>query len=292
MNVLALQTDAGFLQNFVTQTSIAHLPKDKFEIVPIPRPAKAEQHAIAEALSDADALIAALQRLIAKKRAIKQGTMQALLTGRQRLPGFTGEWQTKTLDQLGTFRKGQGVSRAQAQSGLLPCVRYGELYTAHHDYIRSFVSRISAEVAASALKIGYGDILFAGSGETKEEIGKCAAIVENITAYAGGDIVVFHLNRGSALFFGYALNTTEINRQKASLGQGDAVVHISSRALKSISISVPHPEEQTAIATVLSDMDADIEALETRLAKTRQLKAGMMQQLLTGRIRLPLEAAA
>jgi len=282
----------GRIMQMTARSSVDSVRREMISQMLVPLPSEAEQHAIATALSDADALIAALQRLIAKKRAIKQGTMQALLTGRQRLPGFSGAWETKTLDQLGTFRKGQGISRAQAQSGSLPCVRYGELYTIHHDYIRIFVSRISAEVAAFASKVGHGDILFAGSGETKEEIGKCAAIVDDITAYAGGDIVIFRINQGSALFFGYVLNTAQVSRQKASLGQGDAVVHISARALKRVSITIPEPDEQTTIATVFADMDAEIEALEARLAKTRALKAGMMQQLLTGRIRLPLEDAA
>ncbi len=88
------------------------------------------------------------------------------------------------------------------------------------------------------------------------------------------------------IFLGYALNTDEVNRQKAGLGQGDAVVHISARALAQISMVLPPIAEQSAIASVLSDMDAEIDALERRREKTRQAKQGMMQQLLTGRVRL------
>ncbi len=92
---------SGFLLNFVTQTSIAHLPKDKFETVPIPvPPTKAEQEAIAEALGDADALIESLERLLTKKRQIKIGAMQKLLTGKKRLPGFSGEWQVKCISEI------------------------------------------------------------------------------------------------------------------------------------------------------------------------------------------------
>lgn len=247
---------------------------------------RSERTAIAEALSDADALIESLQQLIAKQRAIKQGAMQALLTGRQRLPGFSGEWQTKRLGDVGTFRKGRGIPRSVANTGTLPAVRYGEIYTTHSDYVRSFATWISEAAATSATRIGWGDILFAGSGETKEEIGKCVAIVEDVTAYAGGDIVIFHPKEGDPIYFGYVLNVPEVNEQKARRGQGDAVVHISSGALAQIVISLPTVAEQTAIAAVLSDMDAAIDALEARLAKTRALKAGMMQQLLTGRIRL------
>jgi type I restriction enzyme S subunit len=246
-----------------------------------------EQKAIAEALGDADALIEALEALIAKKRAIKQGAMQDLLTGQRRLPGFQGEWCECQLGSLGSFAKGSGVKKDEADSGPLPCVRYGELYTHHTDIIRRFNSHISAEVAKGALRLRVGDILFAGSGETKEEIGKCAALVEDVEAYAGGDIVVVRPSGSSAEFLGYYLNMPDVQRQKASKGQGDAVVHISSRALASIDLKLPPTlDEQRAIAAVLSDMDAEIAALEDKLAKARDVKQGMMQVLLTGEIRL------
>ena len=254
-------------------------------LIPLP-PTKAEQEAIAGALSDADALIESLEQLVAKKRQIKHGAMQQLLTGQKRLPGFTGKWETKRLGELGTFLKGSGVSKSQAMSGHLPCVRYGELYTRHNDYIKDFYSFISPEVASAATPLKRGDILFAGSGETKAEIGKCAAFVHETVAYAGGDIVILRTERQDPLFLGYFLNTPDIARQKASRGQGDAVVHISGTALAAIKAKFPKHDEQTAIAAILSDMDAEIAGLESKLAKARQVKQGMMQELLTGRIRL------
>ncbi len=249
-------------------------------------PPKPEQEAIAEALSDADALIESLQQLIAKKRQIKQGTMQALLTGKQRLPGLHKPWKEGLLGALGDFLKGRGVSRDQAASGDLACVRYGEIYTKHNDYIKVFNSWISREVASAATRLVHGDLLFAGSGETKEEIGKCVAFVGSEEAYGGGDIVILRSSGNDPKFLGYYLNTAVIRARKASKGQGDAVVHISAEALGSIEIEIPELEEQTAIATILTDMDTELAELETRLAKTRALKQGMMQALLTGRIRL------
>jgi type I restriction enzyme, S subunit len=141
-------------------------------------------------------------------------------------------------------------------------------------------------VAATARLLKQGDLLFAGSGETKEEIGKCVAFADDMEAYAGGDIVILRSENSSPVFLGFYLNTAPINRQKASRGQGDAVVHISAAALSSIEIMIPKFDEQTAIATVLSDMDAEIATLEARRDKTRELKQGVMQELLTGRIRL------
>jgi type I restriction enzyme S subunit len=141
-------------------------------------------------------------------------------------------------------------------------------------------------VAADATRIERGDLLFAGSGETKEEIGKCVAFVTEEEAYAGGDIVIFRPKAADSLFLGYALNGLEVARQKASLGQGDAVVHISATALGQVSVRLPETGEQSAIAAVLSDIDGGIAALEARRDKTRAIKQGMMQQLLTGRVRL------
>jgi type I restriction enzyme S subunit len=253
----------------------------------IPYPSvEVERNAIADALSDANALIESLEALIAKKRDLKQAAMQQLLTGKKRLPGFTGEWEEKELGRLGQFLKGSGVTKGQTHSGNLACVRYGELYTHHNDVIRSFYSWISPQVALTATRLRKGDILFAGSGETKEEIGKCAAFISDVEAYAGGDIVILRTLESDPVFLGYFLNTALVSRQKSSRGQGDAVVHISKSALATIRLCVPPPVEQTAIAEVLNDMDAEIEALEAKLIKARQIKQGMMQELLTGRIRL------
>ena len=247
-----------------------------------------EQRAIATALSDVDALITKLDQLIVKKRDIKHAAMQQLLTGKTRLPGFSGEWEVKRLGEIGEFLKGRGVTRDQSQTGLLPCVRYGELYTTHHNVIHSYASWISPKVAATALRLCRGDILFAGSGETKEEIGKSAAFITEVAAYAGGDIVVLRQRSSDPVFLGYALNTSDVNQQKASYGQGDAVVHISANALAKIRLAIPDLAEQTAIANVLSAMDAEIDALEARRDKTHSIKQGMMQVLLTGKVRLPV----
>ena len=114
----------------------------------------------------------------------------------------------------------------------------------------------------------------------------CVAYLGEQPAFAGGDIVVLRPNGGISAYLGRLLNHPTIAQQKARLGQGDAVVHISARNLAQIEVHLPNPEEQTAIATILSDMDTEIETLEHRRDKARQIKQGMMQQLLTGRVRL------
>jgi len=246
-----------------------------------------EQAAIAEALSDVDSLISSLQKLIEKKKAIKQGTMQELLTGKKRLPGFDEEWRTYKLGELGSFDKGCGISRAESNTGNFPAVRYGELYTKHTDYVKQYYSCISGDVAQTAKRVTFGDILFAASGETKEEIGVCAAIVDRRDIFAGGDIVVFTpTTEINPIFFGTLLNMPFVQKQKSERGQGDAVVHIHADSLSEIIISMPEKNEQEAIATVIKDFNDEIEQLERKLAKYQQIKQGMMQELLTGRIRL------
>ena len=264
--------------NIVSKSTFSNLV---FKVPPLP-----EQHAIAEALSDVDGLLNALEALIAKKQAIKQATMQQLLAAETRLPGFSGAWETKRLGELGTFAKGRGIKRDDVSYEGLPCIRYGELYTRYQDYISKVASRIPPSVAATALPIKTGDLLFAGSGETAEEIGRCAAYVGKEQAYAGGDIIVLTPSGQNSIYLGHLMNHPIVAEQKARLGQGDAVVHISANNLAQVQIKLPPITEQNAIAAVLSDMDAEITALEQRRDKTRAIKHGMMQQLLTGRARL------
>ncbi|MBQ9343709.1 MAG: restriction endonuclease subunit S [Kiritimatiellae bacterium] len=252
-------------------------------------PPLTEQRRIAAALSDADAWIESLDKLIEKKKLVKQGAMQALLSGKTRLPGFSGKWGEKRLGEIGEFRKGAGISREEGRSGIIPAVRYGELYTHHDCIIRAFGSHISEAIARRATLLKPGDILFACSGETKEEIGKCAAFIQPVRAYAGGDLLIMTPNPAlcDSTFMGYALNSAECQAQKSASGQGDAVVHLHKDALEELEIRLPPTlAEQTAIAAVLSDMDAELAALSREKAKAEQIKQGMMQELLTGRTRL------
>ena len=251
-------------------------------------PTVAEQRAIAAVLSDADKLIGSLESLIAKKRHIKQAAIQELLTGRMRLPGFGGESETKRLGDLGTFSKGRGIARGDLRETGARCVRYGELYTRYENYVAKPKSRIPPEIADAAFRIKKGDLLFAGSGETADEIGICVAYVGNQAAYAGGDIIVLRASGHDAVYLAHLLNAPVAVRQKARMAQGDAIVHIRADHLAEIELPLPPLPEQRAIAAILSDMDAEITALERRLDKTRAIKQGMMQQLLTGAIRLPI----
>ncbi|MBC6480373.1 MAG: restriction endonuclease subunit S [Hormoscilla sp. GM7CHS1pb] len=269
-----------------TGSTVRHTSNKSIYSIYVPIPPLPEQRAIAQTLSDVDGLIAALDKLIAKKRNIKTATMQELLTGKKRLPGFGDEWHEVLLGELGVFSKGSGIKKDDVLDYGFACVRYGEIYTKHHDFIKIIYSFISEEIAKNSQLIKSGDLLFAGSGETAEEIGKCVAFLKEEIAYAGGDIIIFSPKEQDSMFLGYLMNYESIVRQKARMGQGDAVVHIQAKNLAQLQFNLPSLEEQRAIASILSDMDAEIAALEKRRAKTQAMKQGMMQELLTGKTRL------
>ena len=181
-------------------------------------------------------------------------------------------WENVTLAQIGTFKKGAGISRTESNSGDLAAVRYGELYTLHNYYIRGYNSHISRTVAEKALRVYCGDILFACSGETKEEIAKCAAIIDNVEVYAGGDIIVLTpCMKVNSVFLGFILNTQAVIQQRAQKAQGDAIVHISSESLKAIEIPLPKYSEQCKIAAALLDIDTLIVNLENLIEKKKAI---------------------
>ena len=273
--------------NFASEsTGVPQLTAPQISKYRLPVPSVAEQRAIAEALSDVDTLLGALDRLIAKKRDLKQAAMQQLLTGQTRLPGFHGEWKMQRLGDVGVFTKGSGIKKDEVVADGLPSIRYGEIYTHHNDHVRAFNSFITPATAKQSQRLVRGDLLFAGSGETAEEIGKCVAFLWDQEAYAGGDIVILRPSGQSSEYLGYLLNHASVAAQKARLGQGDAVVHISARNLARVELHLPPLAEQTAIAEVLGETDAELTALDQRRTKTRALKQAMMQELLTGRTRL------
>lgn len=254
-------------------------------------PPAPEQRGIAQVLKGGDDLISALEKMIAKKQSIAQSIMQELLSGRTRLPGFTSTWETTSLGSLGLFLKGRGVKRDDIRSSGIPCVRYGELYTAFEHYTAETKSFVTPDVASAALPLKSGDLLFAGSGETRAEIGKCVAYVGRAPAVVGGDVIVLRAEQTNPIYLALLANTPEVVAQKAKAGQGDAVVHIYSHGLRAIKVTLPPRNEQDAIARVIVDADREISVLERRLSKVRHIKHGMMQELLTGRTRLPCPEA-
>jgi type I restriction enzyme S subunit len=197
------------------------------------------------------------------------------------------DWEVKSLENIGLFKKGKNIPKKDLTSEGVPCVLYGEIYTEYNFTSNKLNSFIPHAIAQQSTSINKGDILFAGSGETAEEIGKCFTYLGDEKACAGGDINIFCPLNDDSTFLGYLLNSVQVNKQKSNLGQGSSVVHIYSSSLKIILIPLPPPLEQQAIASALSDVDALITALGQLITKKRNIKQGAMQLLLTGKKRLP-----
>ncbi len=197
------------------------------------------------------------------------------------------EWDVKELRCLGKFSKGKGILKEQVLETGIPCIRYGEIYTTHDFIIKEFKSFINEEVANDSQEIKRGDILFAGSGETLEEIGKAVVFLGNEKAYAGGDVVILSTDDCiTAEWLVYSLELDVVRRQKRKLGQGHSVVHIYPSNLGTLKVPVPDSTERTAIATLLSTWDNAIQITSALIAQKEQRGKWLMQQLLTGKKRL------
>lgn len=196
--------------------------------------------------------------------------------------GLPPEWRETKLAELGSFFRGRGGTRADEEPGGLPCIRYGDLYTHHECIVRSFVSSISPASASSYTRLQQGDVILAASGETFEEIGKAAAYCEEAPAYAGADTIIFRPGPDLlARFAGYAVNSESANAHKSRMGQGSSVIHIGADHLSQMSFRLPPLEQQCRIAEILSTVDETIEQTEALIAKTQQIKAGLMHDLFT-----------
>ena len=195
------------------------------------------------------------------------------------------DWVQIKLSEKGSFLKGKGISKNEILESGFPCIRYGDIYTHHNEYIKSFRTFIQKKSADESTKMQSGDILFAASGETLEEIGKCVAFVDEFESYAGGDIIIWRDHQQNPKFLGYLFNTSVFTKQTRKLGQGNAVVHIYSSGLGKVTIPLPPLPEQQKIATILSTWDKAIDKLTQLITAKEQRKKGLMQLLLTGKKR-------
>ena len=199
------------------------------------------------------------------------------------------DWEVKRLGEIGDFSKGNGVPKDKIikdEHGH-PCLTYGDLYTKYDFVIKDIKSFIDDDVASESKEIHIGDICFAGSGETPEDIGKCAAYIEERTAYAGGDIIILSPNKDiNGIWLSYVLNSDIGGKQRYKFAQGFSIVHIYPDNLKRIQIPTPTLKEQQRIVSVLSLWDTAIAKQTALIEKLTLRKRGLMQQLLTGKKRL------
>ncbi|MDR1120124.1 MAG: restriction endonuclease subunit S, partial [Dysgonamonadaceae bacterium] len=238
----------------------------------VPLPPRPEQHAIAEVLSDMDGYIASLEKLIAKKKAIKQGAMQELLTGKRRLPGFEGEWEKQTLSDISkNIVMGQSPSSKyyNLEGKGLPLIQGNADIDNRKTIIRAYTSQITKE----AMK---GDIILT----VRAPVGNVAKATFNCCLGRG----VCSISSTNDYLYHWLIY---YEPKWDSLSSGSTFDSINGDELRKITFNFPSDEqEQPAIAAILSDMDAEIESLIAKLNKAKLIKQGMMQELLTGRIRL------
>lgn len=273
-----------------TSGSMKNISKPSFRAVLIPYPPPAEQRAIATALSDVDALLSALDRLIAKKRNLKQAAMQQLLTGQTRLPGFRGQWrQTELKEEARLITKGatptsygrgfveHGVNFFKAESFAEDGSLLENMVTHIDDSTHSFMRRS---------QLADGDILFSIAGA----LGRTTRVRrEWLPANTNQALALVRLRKNSVLdgeYLGRFLASSAIQSRITAISVQAAQPNLSLADVGSFVISHPDLPEQAAIAAVLTDMDAELATLEQRRDKTSALKQAMMQELLTGRTRL------
>ena len=250
--------------------------------MPIPIPPPCEQRAIAEALSDVDALLGALDQLIAKKRDLKQAAMQQLLTGQTRLPGFHGEWEVKRLGDVAEMGSG-GTPPSSVPAyydGEIPWVSISDLTKGGKIISSTDRNLTHAGFSNSAAQMfSVGTVLYA----MYASLGECS--IAGVSLCSSQAILGIRPNdKLNAEFLYYFL--TALKPIVKSLGQQGTQSNLNKGMVQDFRFHLPSLPEQTAIANMLSDMDVELAALELRRDKTRALKQGMMQELLTGRTRL------
>jgi type I restriction enzyme S subunit len=257
-----------------------------FEKCPIVLPpTRSEQDAIAEALSDADAYIESLEQLLAKKRDVKQGAMQELLTGKRRLPGFDEPWQSRKLSDLADIRSGGTPSTTQPTfwNGDVPWCTPTDITALGG---QKYLDETTRTISGLGLKASSAEMIPANSVimTSRATIGECAINRKAVSTNQGfKNFVPFNTIDVEFLYYMLLMQKQSF----VSLCAGSTFLEISKTQLSSYQINLPTAKhEQEAIATLLSDMDLELSELDAKLSKARDVKQGMMQQLLTGKIRL------
>jgi type I restriction enzyme, S subunit len=258
LNALAYRK--GQIENIGTKTAVPYLNKSACNSVLVPLPPPPEQRAIAEALSDVDGLLGGLDRLIAKKRDLKQAAMQQLLTGQTRLPGFQGEWEVKRLGEVLKVRHGKSQHGIAAPDGKYPILASG-----------GEIGRTNAFIYDQP------SVLIGRKGTID-----APQYVD--TPFWTVDTLFFTeiSSEADAKFVFYKFTMIRWR----SYNEASGVPSLNAKTIENIEVTMPPQPEQTAIAEVLSEMDGELAVLEQRREKTRALKQAMMQELLTGRTRL------
>ena len=269
------------VSKYTAKSSVDSVRRDMIAEMLIPTPPIPEQERIAEALSDVDSMISSLEKLIEKKKAVKQGAMQELLTGKKRLPGFDGEWKSILLEDVCVFYNGGTPSKKRSDwwNGCIPWISSSDLCenSITSVSINRYITQDALDHSATRLCPKNAVSIVSRVGVGKVAVTPCELCTSQ-------DFTTIVSSAHNPYFLAYML--VPIMKDMAMQAQGTSIKGVTVEDIAKIKISTPSIKEQNQIVSILSDMDNEIETLEQKLAKTRQVKQGMMQQLLTGKIRL------
>lgn len=283
------------------------LDKDLFGCLKIPFPPLETQNTIVVYL---DKKTGQIQDFIRKKEWLielleeeRSRTIERLVTkglndnvnmkssGNEWIGDIPEHWQVKRLGAFGRFFKGGGISRAELTEFGIAAILYGDIYTKYNFSIQNIINRISKKTAKNSIKLQYGNLLFTGSGETIEEIGKCVAFLSEEDTYAGGDVIIYRQNTNDSLFLSYALNTTSAIFQKARMSKGDIIVHTYASKLKNVYIALPPINEQKEIVEAIKSSLNKIESLivkaKTEIEKIKEYQESLITNVVTGKLKVP-----
>ena len=306
INLIPLATNQGF-KNFIPHENINHeflyymlsrhkqdfirlssgstfleITKSKLTSFYILIPPKKEQIAIANILSDADKLIENIERLIIKKQAIKKGAMQQLLTGKKRLSGFKEKWQEKTLGKIATMKSGGTplTSNKNYYDGNIPWVTIADM-----SQVNKFIYSTQKNISVAGLNNSAAQIYPAGTVlyAMYASLGECCIAGISLCSHQAILAIRPKSNLYNEFLFYYL---TSIKSQVKNMGQQSTQNNLNKQLVSEFNILLPNIEEQTAIANIISEIDSEIETLKNKLNKYRQIKIGIMQELLTGKKRI------
>lgn len=260
------------------------ITSDDFMAMPLPASTLEEQQKIADCIVSLDECLGLASKKLGELRAHKQGLMQRLFPvygeklPKLRFPEFVGagEWKKMQLENIATFYKGKGITKADIDpSGENLCIRYGELYTTYGEVIDKVVSRTNLHSNDLFLSCR-NDVLIPSSGETKQDIAKASCVLVDDVAL-GGDLNVIRSNE-NGVFLSYLLNGSCSN-EIARIAQGDTVVHLYSSQLKLLTVAIPEPNEQQKIADCIASFDDLITSQTQKIAALRHHKNALMQKI-------------
>lgn len=260
----------------------------------IPLPDINEQRRISRALGDVDQLIAGIERTIVKRRSLTEGMMHELLTGRSRLPGYSGPWTERPVSELLEFKNGLNKASQYFGHGT-PIVNFMDVMQAPvitAERVEGLVSLSRDEIARFSAR--RGDMFFTRTSESVDEIGTAAVLVDHIpdAVFSGFVLRGRPIATVNTTFLAYQFQLPSVRRQVVATASYTTRALTNGGSLGRVRVLVPSEDEQAAVVAVVADAAAELEALERRLASARAIKTGMMQELLTGRTRLPVEVAS